>query len=126
MADRFRTAAAFRARMRDRSNAVAVTYRRGGRTLAVSAAIGQSTFEQVSTSGIVSTFQSRDYLIAASVLVLDGAEIEPAAGDRILETDPRTGTVRVFGVMSGDQPCWRWHETACLTRRIHTKRINDA
>lgn len=125
MADRFRAAAEFRARMRGQSACVTVDYCHASQSVSVSAGIGQSNFEQVSTSGVLTASQSRDYFVSAAALVFSLVEIEPAEGDRITETDPRTGEVRVFEVMSfAGQPCWRWHDSQWVTRRIHTKQVS--
>ena len=49
-----------------------VTYARGSRTLDVLATIGKTLFEVDDGYGIVVRYESRDYLIQAADLVLDG------------------------------------------------------
>ena len=62
---------------------------------------------------------SRDFIIATSDYVIDGDEVEPYRGDKIVEPDGSE-----WEVMSdaGSSP-WRWHDTSNLSRRIRTKQV---
>lgn len=81
----------------------------------IGATIGKTTFEQADDSGIISRFESRDYIVAVELLADFG---EPAAGDTITEGD------ETYEVMApGSEPPWRYADTYRRAFRIHTKRI---
>jgi hypothetical protein len=100
----------------------AVTYRRGSLSVEVLATVGATGFEADDGSGIVVEMEARDYLIAASDLVLDGEKTLPERGDEIVEIVD--GVTRVYEVMDlGPEK----HAVACdpdgRTLRIHTKLV---
>lgn len=97
-----------------------VTYRRGEDTVTLQATIGRSEFEEVADGNIAHRFESRDYLVRASDLVLNGEPILPEAGDVVLEVlGEATHQYEVMG--PGMEPPYRWSDTTKLTLRIHTK-----
>lgn len=99
-----------------------VVYSRGANSVAVDAVIGSTTKDTVDAGGNVVVWESRDFLTAAATLVLAGAEVEPARGDRITET--QGGATYTYEVNSpSGEPCWRWSDAFRVTRRIHTKLI---
>ena len=64
----------------------------------------------------------RDYLIKASLLILNGSQVEPARGDRITET--LAGTTCVYELATPtNEPVWRWADTEHVTLRVHCKRV---
>ena len=123
MADILEQAAAFLGRMRVAHLSRTVTYQRGADSVDVAATVGKTQFEIDSGYGVVETFQSRDFLIAATDLVLGGEQVEPRQGDRVRETIGET--VHVHEVMApGKAPCWRWSDPYRTTLRIHTKEVS--
>jgi len=100
-----------------------VTYSHGGFSVEVEATIGTTRFD-VETEGVgVQTLQSRDFLIFAADLVLEGVEVPPARGAQIRET---VGSKTfVFEVMApGQEPPWRYSDSFRKTLRIHTKHVD--
>jgi cytidylate kinase len=100
-----------------------VTYQRGAASVVVSATIGRTTFEVDRTLGIHEEIQSRDYLINAEDLVLDGNQVEPAAGDRIVELDGTKQFTYELSSPLGNEPAWRYSDDYRLTVRCHTKLV---
>ena len=99
-----------------------VEYQRGQSSVEVPASIGRTVFEIDDGVGILERTESRDFLIPAAELVLDGAPALPERGDRIRET---IGTVTfVYEVMApGKEPPWRYSDAYRRTLRIHTKLV---
>jgi hypothetical protein len=96
-----------------------VAYQRGGDSVEVLATIGKTAFQIDDGAGALLRFESRDYLILASDLVISGNPIIPKRGDRIRET--AGNQVFVYEVVGpGDEPCWRWSDGYRRTMRIHT------
>jgi hypothetical protein len=101
-----------------------VTYCRGYDSVEVAATVGRTVFEIDDGSGAVERFESRDFLIAASALVLGGAATLPRPGDKVKE--PAGGKLVVYEVMApGKEPCWRWSDPFRKTLRVHTKQIDE-
>ena len=100
-----------------------VTYKRGVDSVSLAATIGRTIFEIDNGHGVLERIESRDYLVLAIDLVLDGSPVVPQRGDRIRET--QNGTTYVYEVMSpGKEPEWRWSDPYRKTLRIHTKQID--
>lgn len=117
--------AAGMARMRARMKAfagTAVTYRRGDDSVELTATVGKTIARVDRGYGATIRMELRDYLVEAEDLVLGGAAVEPAAGDRIEETDA-DGTIWSYEVSKPDstEREWRWHGRDRRTYRIHTK-----
>lgn len=107
---------------RTRHAASTVEYVRGGLAAEVLATIGKTTFEVDDGYGVLVRHESRDFLIIAVDLVLNGESIEPERGDRIRETQGET--VYVYEVAApGKDPCWRYSDAFRKTYRIHTQQI---
>lgn len=102
-----------------------VVYERGGETIEVLATIGRTLFEQVDASGgVVQKFESRDFLVRASDLVLGGRPTLPKSGDRIRETSGEQVVVyEVLTPLGGNEPPYRYSDPNRRTLRIHTKHI---
>jgi hypothetical protein len=99
-----------------------VTYRCGDDSLEVVATVGKTVFEIDDGYGAVERFESRDFLIAAAELALDGQLFEPQTGDIIAETIG--GETLVYEVLApGKEPCWRYSDPYHRTLRIHAKQI---
>ncbi len=97
-----------------------VTYRRGTESVDLPATIGKTVFEQADAYGVIHRTESRDYLVSAADLVLDGTPEQPKAGDRICETAGEQ--ILLYEVMApGGEPPWRYSDAFRRTLRIHTK-----
>lgn len=100
-----------------------VTYLRGDSSVAVPATVGRTVFEIAGEYGVVEKSESRDYLLLAADLVLNGQVTLPQRGDRIRESAGLT--VFVYEVMApGQEPAWRYSDPYRKTLRIHTKQID--
>lgn len=122
MADLFEKASSWLEGMRERHASRMVEYSRDGATVAVPATIGRTVFEIAREYGPLEKTESRDFLIAAEMLVLNGNPILPARGDRI--TERVSDRLPVYEVMApGSEPEWRWSDPYRHTVRIHTKLI---
>jgi hypothetical protein len=99
-----------------------VSYCRGKDSVDVRATIGKTVFEVDSGYAVLERVESRDYLVPAADLVLDGEVTLPARGDRIKETDG--DKVFVYEVMApGSEPHFIFSDPYRKTLRIHTKFI---
>lgn len=97
-----------------------VTYSRSGSSLTLAAAIGTTSFDIESSFG-VEHFESRDFLVRAADLVLDGQQGLPQPGDTVTETqDGRTYTYEV--VSPGNGQCYSL-DGYRRALRIHTKQV---
>ena len=96
-----------------------VTYSRGPLSVVVPATVGQSEMDVLDEAGAVVRIAARDYLLAAADLVLDGAAVEPARGDRI--EDSSDGTFEILSPGPGE-PEWRWMMGRRMYR-IHVKEV---
>ena len=96
-----------------------------GGSVSVAATIGRSAFARRDEDyGTEIEERSRDYLILAADLDVGAGPIEPAAGDQIRETVG--SAVKVYEVLSpGDAPVWEWSDPHFVTRRIHTKLVDE-
>ena len=105
-------------RQRHTHMTVEVEYRRGENALTLQATIGRTIFETTDDYGRITKIESRDFLIRACDLVMDGQITTPTADDKIIEGG------FVYEVMSpAGQPDWRYSDINRQTLRIHTKQI---
>jgi hypothetical protein len=124
MGDLLQQAASWLGDMRTAHLSHPVTYCRGEDSVEVAATVGRTVFEIDDGSGAVERFESRDFLIAASALVLDGTATLPRPGDKVKE--PAGGKLVVYEVMApGKEPCWRWSDPFRRTVRVHTKQVDE-
>ncbi len=100
-----------------------VTYSRGENSVELSAAIGNTPFELDDGHGVITRIESRDFLITAWDLVLDGSETVPQAGDKIRETVGSQGIV-YEAMAPGDEPPYRYSDSHRHSLRIHTKQVD--
>jgi hypothetical protein len=107
---------------RTKHAASTVQYVRGSLAAEVLATVGKTTFEVDDGYGVLIRHESRDFLILAADLLLDGHSILPQRGDCIRET--QNGAVYSYEVMTpGKEPCWRYSDAFRKTLRVHTKQI---
>ena len=81
-------------------------------------------YEVVDAEGFGITMLSRDYIIQAADLILNGSEVTPRPGDRIVETIrsvSETFEVMAIGQMKEYEPL----DTDGVMLKIHTKRITQ-
>jgi hypothetical protein len=108
--------------MRTRHATCEVTYRRGSLSAIVSATIGKTIFTVDDGGGIATQYESRDFLIWAADLVVDGKTVLPQRGDRVVET--QGGKTYEYEVLApGKEPCFRYSDPFRKTLRIHTKQV---
>jgi len=104
------------------ASGVPVTYARGVQSVALTAGVGRSEYENADQYGVVAIGATRDYLIRASDLRLGGVVIEPDRGDRIAEMV--AGTVYTWEVMPlGAEPPFRPCDPGRMLLRIHTQLV---
>lgn len=102
-----------------------ILYRRGQATVELSAAIAQSARSYQSGDGVYNRIVARDYLVAASALILGAVTVLPENGDLIRETIG--GDVQHYRVAPlGDEPCWSYLDPQQTVLRIHTVRVGSA
>jgi len=99
-----------------------VTYQRGTNSVEVKATFGRTIFEEADDFGVIQKTESRDFLVLAADLVLNGERVLPKAGDRIREVQGDQGFV--YEVMApGTEPPFRYSDAYRQTVRIHTKHV---
>jgi len=105
-----------------------VVYQRGSESVELAATVGRTLFEQADEFGVVHRTESRDFLVRAADLVLEGIPALPKAGDRIRETagdQTFVYEVMAFGSPTGGrpEPPFRYSDPYRRTLRIHTKHV---
>jgi len=93
----------------------AVTYRRGNSSASVIATIGKSLFEAGSQSGVIESFESRDYLLRTEDLPFGS----PLRGDLILESTGGIVTTYEVSTPRG-VPLFRYADAFRSLVRVHT------
>jgi len=97
-----------------------VTYqRKAGGSITVNACLGSSQFEAENSQGLIERYESRDFLVKASELVMDGETFLPQHGDRIV--DGQAGMT--YEVLEAGGECWRYSDPHRISLRIHTKQV---
>lgn len=99
-----------------RVHGVSIVYVRGGAaTAAFQALPGSTPTEQViSDEGATVRSRGKDFILQASLLVIDGQAVKPQDGDRITEGDV-TWEVRPLG----SEPSWRYSDPGRQLVRVH-------
>lgn len=99
-----------------------VTYQRSANSVQIKATVGRTVFEQADDFGVIQKTESRDFLVLAMDLVLNGERMLPKAGDRIREV--QGDQAFVYEVMApGTEPPFRYSDAYRQTLRIHTKHV---
>jgi len=123
MADILEQSSAWLDDQRVRRLSRAVSYCRAEDSVEVQAAVGRTLFQVDNGAGVLESFESRDFLVRAADLVLDGEKALPERGDRIRETQDET--VYVYEVMApGREPHYRFSDPYRRTLRVHTKLVD--
>ena len=108
-----------------KSMGVPITYEHGNSNVDLTALVGSTVFrlDSAESAGTI-RLVTRDYLILTQNLQINAQVIEPARGDRILET--RNGVTFIHGVLAlGNEPGWRWSDPYRVVLRVHTKLIEQ-
>lgn len=101
-----------------------ITYTRGASSVSILATVGRTIFRVDDGFQIFQRIESRDYIVDAADLVLDGSQVLPERGDRIEET--ANGATYTYEVMApGGEPHYRWSDREHNTLRIHTKLVDQ-
>ncbi len=101
-----------------------VSYTRGAASVDVPATIGKTTFEVDDGYGVMVRHESRDFLVLAADLILNGQQERPQRGDRIREAQNQQ--MFIYEVSApGQQPCWRFSDSFRKTFRIHTQQVAE-
>jgi len=116
MADIIKNAMAWLEAQRREHLTIPIIYRRGENAVELPATVGKTVFKVSDDYGRFQYIESRDYLIHAANLVLDGQTVLPEAGDEIEENG------FVYEVMAPNgEPEWRYSDSYRQCYRIHTK-----
>lgn len=103
-----------------RTQGVDITYRRGVETVDLVAVLGQSDHEVADAQGVVTTWQSRDVLVEAALLILAGQPTKPQRGDEVLlALGAETGVWRVQ-FPDPNRPPFKFSDPYQQILRIHT------
>jgi hypothetical protein len=97
-----------------------VRYRRGSIVVQLRATVGRTEFQYDDGYGLLVRYESRDFLIPASDLVLSGVVTLPKSGDQIQEEQDCINYIYEV-TAPGKEPCWRYSDLYRKTLRIHTK-----
>jgi len=116
MTDLIKNAMAWLEAQRREHLAISVIYRRGEGAVELPATVGKTVFKVSDDYGRFQYIESRDYLIHAADLVLNGQTVLPQSGDEITENG------FVYEVMAPNgEPEWRYSDSYRQCLRIHTK-----
>jgi hypothetical protein len=115
VSDLLQTGAAWLANRLADSAASLCTYHRGNSYAQVRATVGSSTFEAQSQSGVIETWQSRDFIIKTSSLPFG----EPARHDTVVETIDGVDLTYEVTSPSG-MPVFRYADPYRNCVRVHT------
>lgn len=100
---------------------VDIRYTRGTDWIRIRATPGSTDFTLSDQFGAVSEYRTRDYIVSASSLVINGTLVKPIRGDTILEGSSVYEVSRPDG---GEQP-WSFSDHGGTHLRIHTKLVNS-
>ncbi len=100
-----------------------VVYRRGEFQASIPVTYGsRNSAAEFSANTIRVEMQQRDFIIAATALVLDGEQVTPLAGDEIEVTEGDvTLTYRALALAEG--PCWEFDNDYRKLLIVHTKLV---
>ncbi len=72
----------FRAKLKENAGQ-SIAYTRGPNSVTLTATIGETDYEKEDAHGVIIRFESRDFIIDASDLLLNGSVVTPQDGDTI-------------------------------------------
>ena len=120
MTDLFDRASRWLGDQRKRHATEWVHYYRGASYVRVRATVGSTEFQRDDGSGLAVAFHSTDFLVDAADLVINGATIVPARGDRVVRGGITGGTAFELLGDAGAEP-WRYADAYRRVYRVHTK-----
>ena len=104
------------------SDGETVRYSRGIPHVDVTAVSGQTPVDFDFGHGVLQTWQTQDFLIAAAALILSTHETTPCVGDEIKATI-RSESVCFRVCNADDGRCFRYTDANRTMLRVHTKEI---
>lgn len=119
MTDMLRSGAAWLASQLKSSAGTLCAYKRGNNTAQFTASISRSTFESQGQSGVIETWESRDYLAKTDELPYG----EPQRGDLVIEELDGVATFYEVTAPRG-VPVFHYADAFQTIIRIHTKQID--
>jgi hypothetical protein len=105
-----------------RVRGVALQYQRGDKSIDLVGVPGSTPFRFQAIDGGFMRTVSKDWLLLASELVIDGETVEPQRGDKIIETATEL-VHEVLAPMGSNEPEWRWSDLSRVVMRVHTKEV---
>jgi len=88
------------------------------------AIVGRTVFRHTDVGPSAIEFGERDYLIPVASYIIGGRAVEPADGDRFVESV--NGTDLTFEVLPvTGEPAWRYSDPDRTRYRVHVKRVTD-
>jgi len=101
-----------------------IVYSRNAETVTLSAAYGRTEFSVETVDGVRVEYSDRDFIVAASTLLLSGVAVIPQRGDRVAVLDGDGTPVEHFEVLApASMPPYRFSDSGRQVLRIHTKRL---
>jgi len=103
------------------SAASLVSYQRGEQSIQLSATPGKpiAVMSQSAVSmAFIEDYTARDWLVSSADMMLDGEQIEPQPGDKIV-----AGNVTWIVGAEANEKCWRFSDPYGYSMRIHTKQV---
>lgn len=122
MRDMLKDGAGWLSKMLRENAAQAVTYQRGESTIEVRASRGRREYEVTDASGFITAYESIDWLVDLSDLLIDDIRCEPEQGDRIIEGSLEDGVVYQVMPPPG-RAAWEYADAYRNKFRIHTKYV---
>ena len=102
-----------------------VRYQRGDWWVELDATVGSTILTSTDEYGVRTRTEMRDYLIEPALLIIGGIQVEPAEGDKIIDTGE--GKTRTYMVMQGQgEEAWRYTDRYHSLLRIHVKEIEES
>lgn len=99
-----------------------ITFIRGEKSFTLKALVGSTAFRIDTDYNVSEHIESRDYLVLASDLQIDGVAITPQRYDHIQQTIGNQ-TITYDCLSPGDEPIYKWHDPYRQVIRIHTKQL---
>ena|SRR5688572_16406788 len=110
------------AKAHQRVAGVDIRYVRGDQEIPLKAVPGTTRYELTDSDGRIISAQTRDYLIIADELLLDGAPVEPQREDKIIQSQADgEHTYKLLELPASK--CWRWSDEQHVRYRVHTTEV---
>lgn len=123
MSDRLERGARRLAERLDSSGSTAITYRRGSASVALQATLGRQLLSVIDREGNTKMMRAdRDFVFAATDLILAGIVTTPKAGD-LVDLETAAGVERYEVSPVGSEAPWRYSDPHEVLIRVHTKHV---